>query len=195
MTLRTCPHAVVVVLYCWCTRCDAFEAAILLARSSWARWLEAVPEAERSTLLEDLFNATPASVWTPCVLGERPSALAILRETLNLTVELELACWVSRLNTSSGLTPTSSEIWQQRLAMLDGRAKELGLEWLPLGEMAPQAARPNAQTQWATRWRKRWAGELGKLKTGSLDSVDKLRLKAIRWGRGAPWERVPGPPT
>ena len=52
--LADVPPAVVFVIYFWCARCDAFEAAMLLARSSWARWLEAVPEAERSTLLEDL---------------------------------------------------------------------------------------------------------------------------------------------
>ena len=97
-----------------------------------------------------------------------------MRELWVLWAECRTAQWVSRVNATRGVAPSSQAVYS---VFLEWR-QQAPAEYLPRDLDRSLAWR----RQWACRWRERWEASMGNLKTGDLDTREILRQKA----RGLP---------
>ena len=155
----------------WVTNFDTSPCLLLLDRvQAGPPWADLTPQ-EREAVVLDLFLQTDQEDVESWVHSEDEETHARMQELWVLWAECRTAQWVSRVNATRGVAPSSRAVYN------------VFVEWR---QQAPQEYQPRDledrslawRRNWAWRWRSRWEASVGNLKTGDLDTREVLRQKA-----------------
>ena len=163
----------------WITSFVTQDCLVLLEQVRVPPLWGSLDTAGRTALVDDLFLAADLDEVETWVNPAWPENQKLLRELWILYAEWRTAKWVHHTNSVHGVAPSSAQLFA------------VYIEWRRKGpaEFHPRtfARTLGARRKWAMRWRRRWNGSVGHLKTGDLDPRDVLRQKALEW-------RAPGGP-
>ena len=181
LTLETisAAHRRLILCAFWLTSFVTQDCLVLLEQVRVPPPWGSLDSAGRTALVDDLFLAADLDEVETWVDPACPENHNFLRELWILYAEWRTAKWVHHTNSVHGVAPSSAQLFA------------VYIEWRRKGpaELHPRtfARTLGARRKWAMRWRRRWNGSVGHLKTGDLDPRDVLRQKVLRW-------RAPGVP-
>ena len=155
----------------WVTNFDTPPCLLILDRVAAAPpWVDLTLQ-EREAVVLELFLQTDNEDVEAWVHSEDEETHARMQELWVLWAECRTAQWVSRVNATRGVAPSSQAVYN---VFLEWR-QQAPLEYQPRDLAGRSFAR---RRDWAWRWRSRWEASVGNLKTGDLDTRDVLRQKA-----------------
>ena len=175
LTIETIPvaHRRLILCAFWITTFVTQDCLVLLEQVRVPPLWGSLDSAGRTALVDDLFLAADLDEVETWLDPASPENQKFLRELWILYAEWRTAKWVHHTNSVHGVAPSSAQVFA---VYIDWRRK------------APAELHPRsfgrtlgARRLWAMRWRRRWNGSVGHLKTGDLDPRDVLRQKALRW--------------
>ena len=152
-------------------RWDCAEAVTVLQHvltpPNWAH----LTTAEQTTLLEDLFLSRDLELVESWMhehsQGNHQRPVMLWRSL----AEKKVADWVFELNTTKGVAPSSTTVYQRYLENLRPAPLHVRRALLVRRSL-------HAQVCWAERWRHRWAATMGRLRLGDVEAADILSHKA-----------------
>lgn len=131
----------------------------------------ALTTLEKMELLNDVLlqvDAVDVDAWTDTSQAQH---LAPMSHLWKLLTECRVAKWVTDINRSRGVAPSSSLVYDQWMRFAEGLPQHIKLRLLRLRSS-------NARKLWAVRWRRRWGGAMGTLPLADVDDADVFLHKA-----------------
>lgn len=149
---------------------DTENCLLLLERVVAAPPWNDLTVEEREGVVHDLFLRIDQEDLEAWVHSDDQENHSRMRELWVLWAECRTAQWVSRVNATRGVAPSSQAVYS---VFLEWR-QQAPADYLPRDLDRSLAWR----RQWACRWRERWEASMGNLKTGDLDTREIMRQKA-----------------
>ena len=132
-------------------------------------------------LLNDVLlqvDAVDVEAWTDTSQAQH---LAPMSHLWKLLTECRVAKWVTDINRSRGVAPSSSLVYDQWMRFAEGLPPIIKLRLVRLRSS-------NARKLWAVRWRRRWGVGKESFPMADVDDADVLLHKPLApASRGSAW--------
>ncbi len=129
-------------------------------------------EKEKRQAIEDLFLATDMSALENLTDPSTPLDQKRLRRAWRIYSEVQLVTWVKKMNYERGVAPKTKKVFAQ-MADVSQDAVQHGFP------AAERSVLSSADRMWGTRWRRRWAGSISRIRTRSPMELQEMREKVF----------------